>query len=105
MTAAGVSSDPQGGQPTASIRAPATAQEGEAAALLHRVISATRVRDTVWIVVDAEAAAQSLRSYFQGRRTGGGMKALYAQHVDGPELPETASITVVATPPPIGSST
>ena len=98
MTAAGVSHDQQRGQNTASIRAPATAQEGEATALLHHVISVSRDANTVWIVVDSEAAAQSLRSYFQVRRTGGTMKELYAQHLDGQELPPTASINVVVTP-------
>ena len=98
MTAAGVSHDQQRGQNTASIRAPATAQEGEATALLHHVISVSRDANTVWIVVDSEAAAQSLRSYFQVRRTGGTMKELYAQHLDGQELPPTASIDVVVTP-------
>ena len=85
MTAAGVSSGPQGGQATASIRAPATAQEGEATALLHHVLSVPHTGDTVWIVVGSEAAAQSLRTYLQGRRTGGAMKELYAQHMDGQE--------------------
>ena len=39
MTTAGVSANPHGGRTAASIRAPATAQEGEAAALLHRLDS------------------------------------------------------------------
>ena len=102
MTAAGVSSDPQGGQNTASIRALATAQEGEATALLHHVLSVSQTGDTVWIVVDSEAAAHSLRSYFRGRKTGGTMKELYAQHLDGQEVRLTASINVVVTPSPQG---
>ena len=83
MTAAWVSDGPQGTQTTASIRAPATAQEGEATALHHHALSVVCRGDTVWIVVDSEVAAQSLRAYLQGRKTGGAMKELYAQHLDG----------------------
>ena len=98
MTAAGVTRDPQGGLATASKRGPATAQEGEATALLHHVLSVSCRGNTVWVVVDSKAAAQSLRAYLQGRKTGGGMKELYAQHQDGQELPMNASVNVVVTP-------
>ena len=98
MTAAGVSKDAHGGLTAASICGPATAQEGEATALLHHVLSVSSREDAVWIVVDSEAAAQSLRAYLQGRKTGGAMKELYAQHLDGQEVPMTASINVVVTP-------
>ena len=53
--------------------------------------------NAVWIVVDSEAAAHSLRAYLQGRKTGGAMKELYAQHLDGQEIPMNASINVVVT--------
>ena len=57
MTAAGVSQNAQGGYAAASIQAPATAQEGEAVALLRHIISVSWVGDIVWVVVDSEAAA------------------------------------------------
>ena len=98
MTDAGVSNGPQGTQTTASIRAPATAQEGEATALLHHVLSVSCRGDTVWIVVDSEAAAKSLRTYLPGRKPGGAMKDLYAQQLDGQEVPMHACVNVVVTP-------
>jgi hypothetical protein len=98
MTAAGVSAAPNGGKTAASIRAPATAQEGEAAALLHHVLATARQGHAVWIVVDSEAAAQSLQTYLKGRKTGGAMKDLYAQHLDGQDILLTTSINVVVTP-------
>ena len=50
MTAAGVSINPQGGRTAASIRAPATAQEGEATALLHHVLAVAH-REGFWASV------------------------------------------------------
>ena len=97
MTAAGVSQDAQGGYAAASIRAPATAQEGEAVSLLYHIVSVTRVGELVCVVVDSEAAAQSLRAYLQGRRTGGSMKELYAQYLDKLFLTEASAVNVVVT--------
>ena len=100
MTAAGISKDAQGGYTTASIRAPATSQEGEALSLLYHIVSVSRIDGVVWVIVDSEAAAQSLRAYLQGRRTGGSMKDLYAQHLDKLIMAEDsqAAINVVVTP-------
>ena len=48
--------------------------------------------------MDSEAAAQSLRTWLQGRKTGGPMKELYAQHLDGRDLLMHASINVIVNP-------
>ena len=98
MTAAGISLHAQGGYATASICAPATSQEGEAVSLLYHIVSMTTVGEVVWVVMESEAAAQSLRAYLQGRRTGGSMKELYAQHLDKLIMTDALEVNVVVTP-------
>ena len=85
---------------TSTVHAPATAQEGEAKALITYVRAANRLPEgtVVWVTLDSQLAVAALRSYIRNPRTKGMMAQIYAQDLDYGPLEVRAALNVLTTP-------
>ena len=74
MSSNGTQSNPEGNITRSVIRAPATAQEGEAFTLITYTVAAGRLRGkVVWLIGDFLSSEEALQSYHQCPKTRGMM--------------------------------
>ena len=85
---------------SSTVHAPATAQEGEAYALITYVLVAAALPPgtIVWIIVDSESSAAALKAYIRNPRTKGMMSQIYAQAIGYEPLELSVAINILVVP-------
>ena len=80
------------------IRAPATAQEGEALTLIVYTVAAGRLKGkVVWLVPDSQSSKEALEAYYESPKTHGMMSQIFSQVLGGRPLGSEPCIQIVPT--------
>ena len=99
MSASGTQSGPGGTITRSVIRAPATAQDGEALTLVTYAVASGRPKDkVVWLVSDSLSSAEALRAYHRSPKIHGTMSQIFSQALQGQPLRLEACVQVLVTP-------
>ena len=99
MSSNGTQSNPEGNITRSVIRAPATAQEGEAFTLVTYTVAAGRLRGkVVWLNANPLSSKEALRSYHQCPKAHGMMGQIFSQVLGGQPLRPEACVQVLVTP-------
>ena len=99
MSAAGTQTGPEGVITKSVLRAPATAQEGEALTLISYTMAAGWLKNkVVWLIPDSLSSTEVLRAYHQTPKTHGMMSQIISQALLGCPLLLEACVQVLATP-------
>ena len=98
MSANGTQSSPGGSITRSVIRAPATAQEGEALTLIVYTVAAGRLKGTPWLVADSQSSGEALQASLESPKTHGMMRQIFSHVLGGRPLRSEACLQVLIHP-------